>query len=50
MHMQIYVDCLLRLALLYINLAVHPPLLFALKEIMWLFQSSVFGFYGLECP
>ena len=50
MQMQIYVDCLFRLALLYINLCVHPPLLFALKEIMWLFQSSVCRFYGLACP
>ena len=39
MQMQIYADCLFRLVLWYINLQVHPPLLFAFKEIMWLFQS-----------
>lgn len=39
MQMQIYVDCLFRLVHWYINLQVHSPLFFALKEIMWLFQS-----------
>lgn len=34
MQMQIFVDCLFRLGLLYISLHVHSPLLFALKEIL----------------
>lgn len=44
MQMQMYVDCLFRLVLLYINLYIHPALFFALEEIMWLFLSSVCGF------
>lgn len=49
-QMQMYVDCLFRLALWYINLNVHPPLLFALTEVMQLIQSCLSGLYGLVCP